>query len=179
MKKSKVILTIISLVLVVAMSVAGTLAFLKVKTTDVKNTFSPSNIGLTLDETTTDADYKMIPGVKMSKNPLVTVTSDIDAYVFVKVVKSANFDTYFEYQIAAGWTELTAGSGIYWREVAKNAADKDFEVLANNEITTRTTVEKDVMDSLKDNKPTMTFTAYAVQKDGFATPELAWAEASK
>ena len=39
----KAILTVISLVLVVAMSVAGTLAFLKVKTTDVKNNLTSTD----------------------------------------------------------------------------------------------------------------------------------------
>ena len=42
------------LVLVSALSIGGTLAWLQAKTNQVKNTFSPSDIGLTLDEADTD-----------------------------------------------------------------------------------------------------------------------------
>ena len=192
MKKSKVILTIISLVLVVAMSVAGTLAFLKVNTTPVVNTFSPSNIGLTLDETTTATDYKMIPGVEMNKDPKVTVTSDIDAYVFVEVTESTNFDDYMTYAIASGWKLYDTGAEtidtaeldtyVLYREVGKNDTTKAFYVLAggtksaNGVVTTKTSVEESHMTAAKTNAPTLTFTAYAVQKDGLDVAQ-AWAQA--
>ena len=196
MKKSKVILTIISLVLVVAMSVAGTLAFLKVNTTPVVNTFSPSNIGLTLDETTTATDYKMIPGVEMKKDPKVTVTADIDTYVFVKVKESANFDDYMTYAIASGWKLLdgsttidtvTEDEYVLYREVTATEASvqggASFYVLAggtksaNGVVTTKTTVKEADMTSAKTNAPTLTFTAYAVQKDAMADVNAAWTEA--
>ena len=192
----KAILTVISLALVVAMSVAGTLAYLKVKTTDVQNTFSPSNIALTLTEETDN--LKMIPGVEMKKAPKVTVTADIDTYVFVKVKESANFDEYLTYAIASGWKLLdgsttidtaTKDEYVLYREVTATEAGvqggasfyvlagKGTEALANGYVTTKTTVKEADMTSAKTNAPTLTFTAYAVQKDAMADVNAAWTEA--
>lgn len=196
MKKSKVILTVISLVLVVAMSVAGTLAYLKVKTQEVENTFSPSNIDLALTEE--KDDLKMIPGVEMKKAPKVTVTADIDTYVFVKVKESANFDEYLTYAIASGWKLLdgsttidtaTKDEYVLYREVTAAEASvqggasfyvlagKGSETLANGYVTTKTTVKEADMTTAKTNAPTLTFTAYAVQKDAMADVNAAWTEA--
>ena len=41
------------------------------------------------------------------------------------------------------------------------------------------TVTKAMMDAAATNQPTMTFTAYAVQKEGFRFAEDAWVEAQK
>ena len=55
-----------------------------------------------------------------------------------------------------------------------------FAVLANNQVTVKNTVTKEMMDDLTSSTlPTLTFTAYAVQKAGFTTAAAAWAEASK
>ena len=202
MKKSKVILTIISLVLVVAMSVAGTLAYLKVSSGPVTNTFSPSNIGLTLDETTNT--YKMIPGVEMKKDPKVTVSGDVDAHVFVEVVETGSvtvagteytLDDFLTYAIADGWTvhsgvvdtnDSTNGNEtvVLYREVKADAATKTFYVLkagtkaenANGAVTTNATVTKAMMDACTANTFKLTFTAYAVQADGLSVAD-AWTEA--
>ena len=188
MKKSKVILTVISLVLVVAMSVAGTLAFLKVKTTDVQNTFSPSNIALSLTEE--KDDLKMIPGVDMKKAPKVTVTADIDTYVFVKVEASANAAEYLTWAVdesATSWIKVPGETNVYYREVSADvAADgESFYVLtgkgtgdfANGFVTTKTSVTEAMMNTAESSKPTLTFTAYAVQKDAMADVNAAWTEA--
>jgi hypothetical protein len=147
------------------------------------NTFSPSNIGLDLTETTTE--YKMIPGEEIDKDPKVTVKTDVACYVFVKVEKSANFDTYMKYEMADGWIALNGVSGVYYREVAAGtyATAKEFPVIKGNTVTVLDTVTKDQMNLLykadgtvkTDAQPTLTFTAYAFQKDGF-TPAEAWAE---
>lgn len=187
----KMTVAVLSLVLVMCLSVAGTLAYLQVKTEPVVNTFSPSNIGLTLVETTNT--YKMVPGVDIAKNPKVTVTADIDCYVFVKVTETDNFDTYMTYAIADGWNVLDATNypGIYYREVSASV-DEDidskndveaFYVLADNKVTVPNTVTKTEMNALYNEDgtvkadvalPKLTFTAYAIQKDGFADAKAAW-----
>ena len=197
-KTLKVLVAALSVVLVVCLSVAGTLAYLQVKTSEVVNTFAPSNIALKLEETT--SDYKMIPGKDIDKDPKVTVTADIDSYVFVKVEESANFDTYMTYAIASGWqlfnpTDGTVADGIdtaaldnyvLFREVTAEAAKdgKEFYVLADNKVTVPNTVTKTDMDKLYTNgavnttdQPKLTFTAYAIQQAGFANVAAAWTAA--
>ena len=65
-KTLKALVAVLSVVLIVCLSVAGTLAYLKVTTAPVTNTFAPSNIDLKLEETT--SDYKMIPGKDITKD---------------------------------------------------------------------------------------------------------------
>lgn len=196
-KTLKVLVAVLSVVLVMCLSVAGTLAYLQVKTNDVVNTFAPSNIDLTLAETATEGGsvtantYKMIPGVDIPKDPKVTVKADIDCYVFVEVTETANFDNYMTYAIASGWklfnttsgavTEIAAdadldGTYVLFREVtaAEAANGVSFDVLAGNKVTVPYTVTKAEMDKLYSNgavitanQPKLTFTAYAIQQAGF------------
>lgn len=207
-KTLKVLVAALSVVLVVCLSVAGTLAYLQVKTSEVVNTFAPSNIDLTLAETATEGGsttantYKMIPGVKIDKDPKVTVKADIDCYVFVEVTENANFDNYMTYAIASGWklfnitsgavTEIAAdadldGTYVLFREVSVDAAKngKEFSVLADDQVLVPNTVTKTQMNDLYNsdgtvitaNQPKLTFTAYAIQKAGFTTVAAAWEQA--
>lgn len=175
----KKLTTVLAIVLVVALSVAGTYAYLTDKTGPVVNTFTVGNVNIDLTETTTD--YKMIPGMTIHKDPMVTVKENSEAcWLFVKVEKSANFDDFMTYDMANGWTKLE--EGVFYRQVAASAADQDFAVLANDTVTVMPDVTKDMMDAIDNGtaaKPTLTFTAYACQADGFASAAAAWAEVNK
>lgn len=175
----KKLTTVLAIVLVVALSVAGTYAYLTDKTGPVVNTFTVGNVNIDLTETTTD--YKMIPGMTIHKDPMVTVKENSEAcWLFVKVEKSANFDDFMTYDMANGWTKLE--EGVFYRQVAASAADQDFAVLANDTVTVMPDVTKDMMDAIDNGtaaKPTLTFTAYACQADGFASADKAWAEVNK
>ena len=178
MKKKMIALTA-ALVLVLSAAVVGTVAWLTDKTTAKVNTFTVGNIDIDLTETTTD--YKMIPGEKIDKNPKVSVKAGSEAcWLFVKVEKSANLDDFISYTIADGWTKLE--DGVYYREVAADATEREFSVLANDKVTVKDTVTKADMDAIvadSTKQPTLTFTAYAVQQAGFETAAAAWTEASK
>lgn len=192
-KTLKVLVAALSVVLVVCLSVAGTLAYLQVKTSEVVNTFAPSNIDLKLEETT-GSTYKMVPGVAMDKNPTVTVSGDVDAYVFVKIDEAGSvtvsgteytLDDFLTYAIAAGWTileEKPDSNGnetiVIYRDVAANATEKTFSVLEGDKVTTNAGVTKQMMNAYTDGSIKLTFTAYAIQKAGFADNLAgAWAEA--
>lgn len=177
--KKKSLALVLAVVLVIGCAVAGTLAWLTDKTSEVKNTFTTSDVDIELAETTGD-EYQMVPGNTIKKDPTVTVKADSEkAYVFVKLEKSANFDTYMTYEMAEGWTELTTGSGIYWRIVDASTADQDFEVIKDNKVSVKGEVTKTQMDELTaDTYPTLTVTAYASQAmknntESF-TPAEAW-----
>ena len=119
----------------------------------------------------------MVPGNTIAKDPKVTVEAGSeDCWLFVKIEESQNLDTYISYTVASGWTELTAGSGIYWRQAK---AGDSFSVLANDEVIVNSSVNKTQMEAIKTaDQPTLTFTAYAVQKDNVADAAAAWAIAN-
>ena len=152
-----------------------TLAWLTDQTAEVKNTFTVGDINIGLTETTTD--YKMVPGNTIAKDPTVTVKANSEAcWLFVKVTKSENLDTFITYAIAEGWTALPGVDGVYYREVPASAADQTFSVLADNAVTVNSDVTKEMLTAKDFANPTLTFKAYAVQKDNVASASDAWAK---
>ena len=191
--KKKATIAVTALLLVLCFAIGGTLAWLKTETTPVVNTFTYGDINIDLSETTGD-EYKMIPGNYITKDPKVTVEANSEAcWLFVKVEKSATYDSYLaDYTIADGWNELDGVAGVYYREVdAATAKDgTSYQVLKGNKVTVLDSVEKSDMEAIKNGttaKPTLTFIAYAVQLDGFNATTytaakiaaLAWAEIKK
>lgn len=173
----KKLTTVLAIVLVVALSVAGTYAYLTDKTGPVVNTFTVGNVDIDLTETTGNS-YKMVPGTPIHKDPKVTVEAKSEAcWLFVKVEKSANFDDFLTCNMAEGWTALEGVDGVFYRQVEAGAADQDFAVLANDTVTVKPDVTKAMMDGLTDaTRPTLTFTAYACQTAGIDTAAQAWDE---
>lgn len=190
--KKKIAVSAIALVLVLCCAIGGTLAWLADSTQTITNTFTVGNVDITLTEKGTETSgesFKMVPGSTIDKDPKVKVEANSEAcYLFVEVKESSNLDTYINYEVNDGWTALTGVDNVYYREVsAETAAEgatysiigymKDGEfvddtVLVNN-------ITNTDMDTAATNPPTLTFTAYAVQKEGFDDPIVAWAEAQK
>lgn len=176
--KKKTLALVLALTLLVAGVVGGTLAWLTDQTAEVKNTFTVGDINIGLTETT--ADYKMVPGNTIAKDPTVTVKANSEAcWLFVKVTESENLDTFITYAIAEGWTALPGVDGVYYREVPASAADQTFSVLAGDAVTVKSDVTRTMLETAKTDAPTLTFKAYAIQRDHFATADAAWAEVSK
>ena len=176
--KKKTLALVLALTLLVAGIVGGTLAWLTDQTAEVKNTFTVGDINIGLTETT--ADYKMVPGNTIAKDPTVTVKADSEAcWLFVKVTESTDLKDFITYAIAEGWTALPGVDGVYYREVPASAADQAFSVLAGDAVTVKSDVTRTMLETAKTDAPTLTFKAYAIQKDHFATADAAWAEVSK
>lgn len=182
---TKVFLSLLALVLVVGCAVGGTIAWLTATTEPVVNTFTYGKINIVLAETT-GTEYKIIPGVNISKDPKVTVIGGSEAcWLFVKVAEKGTFVAdRVTYSIAEGWTALDATNhpGVYYREVDAVTADTNFNVLAgdttypNGVVTVSENLTKAEVNSVAATQPTLTFTAYAVQKDGIDTAADAWAK---
>ena len=129
---------ILALAMVTGSVIGGTLAWLTAETQEVKNVFTTSNIDITLQEHTYDAEkdelkeeettkgvdnYKMIPGWTIPKDPWVTVKGGSeDCWAFIKVEKKGgnvtvdgktySFDNFIAYEIdTANWTPLTDDQG--------------------------------------------------------------------
>ena len=176
--KKKTLTLVLALTLLVAGVVGGTLAWLADQTAEVKNTFTVGDINIGLTETTTD--YKMVPGNTIAKDPTVTVKANSEAcWLFVKVTESTDLKDFITYAIAEGWTALPGVDGVYYREVPASAADQTFSVLAGDAVTVKIDVTRTMLETAKTDAPTLTFKAYAIQRDHFATADAAWAEASK
>ena len=171
--KKKLTVSLAVLALVACMAAGATLAWLTAKTSSVTNTFTYGDINITLDETTTS--YKMVPGNTIAKDPKVTVKANSEAcWLFVKVEKSDNFDDFMTYGIADGWTALAGVDGVYYREVTSSTTDTEYYVLSGNLVTVKDSVTKEDFAGLKGTMPTLTFTAYACQKDNVTTATQAW-----
>ena len=186
--KKKSIAIVLALVLLVCCAVGGVLAWLTATTGPVVNTFTVGNVDITLVETdaevkndgSAEKEFKMVPGQTIVKDPKVTVVGGSEAcWLFVKVEKSDNLESFINYAIADGWTQLPDVAGVYYREVSASDDSQEFNVLTDNQVTVKTDVTKTMMDNLsKDNavQPTLTFTAYACQKAGVTSAADAWAK---
>ena len=188
--KKKSLALVLALAMIVVCVVGGTLAWLIATTGSVTNTFTYGDINIKLEETGTTAaadgsatkEFKMIPGYTITKDPKVTVLAGSEkCYLFVKVDKSANFDTFMTYTIADGWTALTGVNGVYYREVETSTANQEFAVLKDNQVTVSGDVTKAMLNGLTEaTQPTLTFTAYACQYNSSNgtnfTPAQAWAK---
>lgn len=162
--KKKSLALLVAVVLVIGCVIGGTLAWLTDSTEQVKNTFTTSDIDITLAETT-GTEYKMVPGYTIAKDPKATVLAGSEeCYLFVKLEKSSNFDQYMTYEIAAGWTALNGVDGVFYREVKTADMGAGYSVLLNDQVTVKGSVTKEMMNSLEQNTyPTLTVTAYASQ----------------
>ena len=179
---------VLSVVLALLVGVAGTLAYLMDSTDSVVNTFTSSDVNITLEETgavNNAKSFKMVPGATIEKDPKITVSADSeDCYVFVKIEKSAVLTDYIDYDVASGWSELVGAStdtyDVYYCTVTDEQANKGvaIPVLAgtteypNGAVTVLDTVEKEDMEKLKVSgatQPTLTFTAYAIQLNNLPT----------
>ena len=177
-KRTMALLT--AVLLVVGVAIGGTLAWLTATSGTVTNTFTTSDIKITLEETKGGADhtFKMIPGYTIEKDPKVKVEAGSEAcFLFVKLEKSANFDTYMTYEMADGWDELIKYPGIYYREVEGNAIGTTYDVLKGNQVTVNGTVTSTDMKAAETTKPTLTVSAYASQLYKNNTEKFSPAEA--
>lgn len=186
---SKLFVMMLALVLVFGCAVGGTIAWLTAKTDPVVNTFTYGDINIELTETMpANRQAKIIPGVDIEKDPKVTVKADSEAcWLFVKVeekdwpaFKEADGTTKkVSYAMANDWAALDGVAGVYYREVDAVTADTTYGILAGDIVTVSENLTKTEVNSITaGTQPTLTFTAYAVQKDGIADAAAAWSKVS-
>ena len=114
--KKKGLAMVLALVLLAVCAVSGTLAWLTAKSDTVVNTFTTSDIKVELTET--NETYKMVPGYDIHKDPKAKVLAGSEeCYLFVKLDKSQNFDTFLTYEMAEGWTLVPSETNVYFRKV--------------------------------------------------------------
>lgn len=201
----KTLLTIAAALLLVFASVMGTMAYLTstdtvtntftVGNVSIKLDEAKANTDGTLVE---EADrvkantYKLIPGHTYNKDPMVTVLKGSEsAYIkmIVVVTKSAELDaigvdllTTFKGYSSANWLykdnteDTTANTRTYefWYKETVAAPDADVELDALfDQIVVPGTISNAQLATIEGM--TITVTAHAIQADGFANAEAAWA----
>ena len=175
--RNKLLTLIACLSVILSVMVTGTIAWLMTQTDPVTNTFTPSDIKIMLVETT-GTEYKMVPGTTIAKDPVVTVEAGSEnCWLFVKLEKSLNFESFMTFTMEAGWVELAGTPGVYYREVKADDAVRSFRVLQDNKVTVLDTVTKEMMNALtNETQPKLTITAYACQQEGVNSAADAWAK---
>lgn len=187
---SKSLALILAVVLLIGGAVGGTVAWLTANSDTVTNTFTESDIDITLSETKPEnMNAPMVPGWKIDKDPKVTVDVDSeDCWLFVKITESTNpdLDAYISYAIAAGWETVQAedanGVTVIGRKVYKGEGKDGFSILGagsytdpmgdeddftitwgENQVCVKPSVTEQMMEAISASKPTLSFQAYAVQ----------------
>lgn len=192
----KKLTTVLAIVLVVALSVAGTYAYLTAQTDTVTNTFTAAGLAssFSLDESKANQQpdgsytldvatrvqenqYSVVPKVNLAKDPTVHVTleANVGAYVFLAV--DDNLGDGLTATIDRGnWTALnttyTDAQGVAWTmyykqlEGSATPAQVDINVLANQQIVVGDTVAEDCGN--------IVFNAYLTQSAGFTGALDAW-----
>lgn len=192
---NKKLTTVLAIVLVVALSVAGTYAYLTAQTKQVTNTFTAAGLAskFTLDESkatqktdgsyTLDVNdrvqentYSVVPKVNLAKDPTVHVTleKNVGAYVFLAVDNNlgdgltATIDDTQWTALNKTYTANGAEWTIYYKQLAGSAtpAQVDINVLANQQIV--------VGDTVAENCGNIVFNAYLTQSAGFTSALDAW-----
>ena len=175
----------VAVVLIIAMAIAGTYAYLTSTPAAVKNTFTFGKVVITLDEAKVKDDgtvdgnsrvaantYKLMPGHSYTKDPTIHVESGSEAcWLFVKVedgLAAIEADTTIAAQIANnGWTALNGVDNVYYKSQAAVTADTDVAVFGSF------TLKSDA-DVASYGNADITITAYAIQADGLETASAAW-----
>lgn len=180
----KTLTMVLALVLVAAISVGATLAYLT-STDTVTNTFTVGNVAITMDEqdvdnSTKDAErdqansYKLMPGHTYTKDPIVHVSSTSeDCYLFVKVtneIAEIEGDTKVAAQMAAkGWVAVDVdnvpGVYVYTQNSAPAVVKGGSNVTVFDNFTVSGTVNNATLATY--NGKTIVVNAYAIQADGF------------
>ena len=175
-KAKKVLLLVLCAVLLVGASVAGTVAYLTA-TDSVENTFTVGKVVISMDEVPVDEygvpvaggrvkenEYKLVPGHTYTKDPTIHVDALSEpCYLFVKIESGINATLAGQ----TGWTQIDGTN--FWKY--ESIVAPGGNVVVFNSFTYSSGVE----DTTADAQKAIVVTAYAIQADGFADVDAAWA----
>ena len=197
MKAKKVLALVLCAALLVAGSVAATLAYLTSKTEVVTNTFTVGSLSITLDEAKVTEygvavpgenrvmanAYKLIPGHNYLKDPTVHVAKGSEeCYVFVKVENGiaaieAEDNTIAAQMAANGWKQLivdgVAVTDVYYYGNDEGAIKVDARQAAVDRPVFASFTVATGADVSGYGNAAIKVTAYAAQADGL-TVTAAW-----
>ncbi len=194
----KKLLIALAIVLVVAMSVTGTLAYLTANTGAVTNTFTvgkvfdeedsdthknfellehgitgkPGEYTLDLQSEVSGNEYTVMPGVNIPKDPFVRVNRPVgvDVYLFVEVVDGTSEQLTVTVD-PAKWTKLAGVTGTHGGDVYTLASGKLTEGNTLEATYILANNEIAVANATIVNPGKVTFYGYLIQAAGFTSAE--------
>lgn len=178
MKKKSMLTMVVSLALVGVVAVGSTLAYLT-STASTVNTFTVGDVGITQTETGNWESTPLVPGVAVTKQPVVTVAANSEAsYVYAKIVYGSGLEALVDLDINPAWTSL--GNGVYQytgskanattHKIAKASAPTDLEALFTT-VTAKTTDTHDQLHAAGlDTK--IRVASFAIQAEGITATDL-------
>ena len=180
------VFVMLALTMVVGCAVDGTVAWLVSESESSVSTFTLGDINIKLTEAESESQpLKIIPGVKIERSLKVTVEPNSEAcWLFVKV-EGANWSHFpdangtakvsYSVDVQDGWTALNNHPGVYYREVSAEAAQEGAMYDVNCNVTVSQMLTKAEVNSIASGtQPKLSFTAYAVQRDGIDDAVRAW-----
>ena len=168
--RNRILLTALAALLLVTLTIGGTVAWLQDKTEAVMNTFTTSNVDIKLEEKNpANQTAKMVPGATIAKDPKVTVVKGSEAcWLFVEITETNN--TFgdnnakcLSYDVQAPWQKVDGTNNVYYTTVDATTAAKGAEYPVISSVTVNPDMTNADMDKAEENHPTLTFTAYAIQ----------------
>ena len=191
--KKKALALVLCAVLLVAVSVTATVAFLTSKDS-VKNTFTIGKVSITLDEAQVNEygekvapetrvktnEYTLLPSHTYVKDPTVHFAAGSEAsYIFAVVydgLTAIEDDTTIAAQIVAnGWTKYDAAGvagSVYYKKVDANETNSAIDYKLFDSFTIKDTTS----DLSGYEEATIEIKAYAIQSEGLATAAEAFAQ---
>ena len=185
------VFVMLALTMVVGCAVDGTVAWLVSESESSVSTFTLGDINIKLTGESESQPLKIIPGVEIRRSLKVTVEPSSEAcWLFVKV-EGTNWPDFVEangtvrkvsYSVAGegdDWIALNDHPGVYYREVSAENAKTGVEYDVNCNVTVSQMLTKAEVNSIAaGTQPQLSFTAYAVQRDGIGDAATAWAAAN-
>lgn len=203
--KKRTLALLMAVVMLFGITVGGTIAWLTAQSREVTNTFTVGDVEITFDETNyestsperdTDNEYKMIPGNKYLKDPIVHVgLASEPCYIFVELTETNNTyntnDKVIRYVINSNWTLVEGTTNIYVYGTSNDVNDMTvvnasedtssvLEITGNTSITINENVKSAEFDAMGANTPKLVFKAYAIQSANLTATTAAeiWALAN-
>ena len=179
------VFVMLALTMVVGCAVDGTVAWLVSESESSVSTFTLGDINIKLTGESESQPLKIIPGVGIKRSLKVTVEPNSEAcWLFVKV-EGTNWShfpdangtakVYYSVDVQNGWIALNGHPGVYYREVSAEDAKTGVEYDVNGVVAVSKELTKaDINSIASGTQPKLSFTAYAVQRDGIGDAFRAW-----
>ena len=185
------VFVMLALTMVVGCAVDGTVAWLVSKSESSVSTFTLGDINIKLTEAESESQpLKIIPGVEITRSLKVTVEPNSEAcWLFVKV-EGTNWPDFkktdettrkvsYSVNVPNDWKALEGNPGVYYREVPADNAKYGVSYLVTGVVAVSEELTKAEINSIASGtQPQLSFTAYAVQRDGIGDAATAWAAAN-
>ena len=180
------VFVMLALTMVVGCAVDGTVAWLVSESESSVSTFTLGDINIKLTGESESQPLKIIPGVEITRSLKVTVDPNSEAcWLFVKV-EETNWPDFkktdettgkvsYSVNVPNDWKALEGNPGVYYREVPADNAKYGVSYLVTGVVAVSEELTKAEVNSIASGtQPKLSFTAYAVQRDGIDDAVRAW-----